>query len=104
LFAEFVAKLKNIDEGGSTLLDNSLILYTSYMADGGHGQSDYPALLAGRAQGTLRPGRQIDFQSRTPMSNLYVEMLQRMGVELEEFGESRTSRSAAYGGRLPGLV
>jgi len=104
LFAEFIAKLRSIDEGGSTLLDNSLILYTSYMADGGHGQSDYPALLAGNAQGTLRTGRQIDFQSRTPMSNLYLEMLHRMGVEVEEFGESRTSRSAAYNGRLPDLV
>lgn len=104
LFGEMIAKMKATDEGGSSLLDNSLMLYTSYMADGGHGQDDYPVLLAGRAQGTLRTGRQIDFQTRTPMSNLYVEMLRRMGLEIDEFGESRSSRHAAYGGRLPDLV
>jgi hypothetical protein len=104
LFARMLAKMKQIDEGGSTLLDNSVILYTSYMADGGHGRNDYPVLLAGRAQGTLRPGRQINFQDRTPMSNLYVEMLSRMGLKVDAFGESQTSKYAAYNGRLPDLV
>jgi hypothetical protein len=104
LFAEMIQKLQQVDEGGSTLLDNCMILYTSYMADGGHGQRDYPALLAGRAHGTLKTGRQVDFQSRTPMSNLYVEMLRRMGAEVDEFGESRSSRNAAYDGGLPDLV
>lgn len=104
LLAETIAKMKQIDEGGSTLLDNSMILYTSYMADGGHGRNDYPVLLIGKAQGTLRPGRQVDYEARTPMSNLYVEMLNRMGVPVDEFGESRTSRSARYDGRLIDLV
>ncbi len=104
LFAELLRKMKAIDEGGSSLLDNSMILYTSYMADGGHGRDDYPVLLAGRAQGTLAPGRHLAFPRRTPMSNLYVEMLDRMGVKVEAFGESRTSKHAAYDGRLPGLA
>ena len=104
LFAGMVRKMKAMDEGGSTLLDNTLLLYTSYMADGGHGRSDYPVLLAGNAQGTLKTGRQLSFQKQTPAANLYVEMLDRMGVKVEQFGNSQTAKQAAYNGRLPGLV
>jgi hypothetical protein len=104
LFAEMIRKMKAIDEGGSSLLDNSMILYTSYMADGGHGRDDYPVLLAGSAQGTIKPGRHLAFRKQTPMSNLYVEMLDRMGLKVEAFGESRSSKHAAFDGRLPGLA
>ena len=104
LFAECVRKMQAIDEGGSTLLDNTMLLYTSYMADGGHGTTDYPVMLIGNAQGTLKTGRQIDFPKKTPMANLYVEMLNRMHVKANEFGDSRTSKQAAFDGRLPGLV
>lgn len=103
LFAEMVRKMKDIDEGGSTLLDNSMILYTSYMADGGHGCNDYPVLLAGRAGGTLKPGRHVAYKKETPMANLYVEMLNRMGAKTEAFGVSRSSKRAGYEGRLPDL-
>jgi hypothetical protein len=104
LFAHMVERLRNIDEGGSSLLDNSMILYTSYMANGGHGTHDYPVLLAGRAGGTLKPGRHVAYQKDTPVANLYVEMLARMGDTRGEFGNSRTSPKAAYEGRLPELV
>lgn len=104
LFAEIVTKMESIDEGGSSLLDNSMLLYTSYMANGGHGQTDYPVLLAGKAGGSLKTGRQVDYKRGTPMANLYVEMLNRMGVATDEFGESRTSQHAQYDGRLPNLV
>jgi hypothetical protein len=104
LFAEMIQKMKQIDEGGSSLLDNSMILYTSYMADGGHGTRDYPVLLAGRCGGSLKPGRHIAYKAETPAANLYVEMLNRMGVKTDEFGNSRTAEKAAYDGRLPGLV
>lgn len=104
LFAEMVRKMKAIDEGGSTLLDNCAILYTSYMADGGHGTHDYPALLAGRAGGALKSGRHLAYRSRTPMSNLYVELLNMVGVKTDRFGDNLTAEHQAYGGRLPGLV
>jgi hypothetical protein len=103
LFAEMVRKMKAIDEGGSTLLDNTMLLYTSYMSNGGHGTSNYPCLMVGNAQGTLKTGRQLNFQKDTPVANLYLEMLTRMGVKTDEFGNSRTSKNAAYNGRLPGL-
>ena len=104
LFAEMVRKMKAIDEGGSSLLDNTLLLYTSYMADGGHGRSDCPALLVGKAGGTLKPGRQIDFPKKTPVANLYIEIMNRMGVPAERFGNSHTASGAAFDGKLPGLV
>jgi hypothetical protein len=61
-------------------------------------------LLAGNARKTLKTGRHLAFPKKTPMSNLYVEMLDRMGVKVDEFGESRTSKHAQFDGRLPGLA
>jgi hypothetical protein len=104
LFAEAIRKMKSIDEGAGTLLDNCMLLYTSYMADGGHGTHDYPILLAGKAGGTLKTGRQISFPKGTPVSNLYIEMLERMGAKVESFGESHTAKTQRFNGRLPGLV
>ena len=103
LFAEAVGKMAAIDEGGSSLLDNTMLLYTSYMADGGHGRRDYPVLLAGKAGGRLKTGRHVAFPDRTPVANLYVEMLARMGVRADGFGDSKTAKHQAFGGRLPGL-
>jgi hypothetical protein len=102
-FAEAVAKLRAIDEGGSSLLDNTVLLYTSYMSDGGHGRNNYPVVLAGRAGGTLNPGRHLSYQKDTPVANLYLEILSRLGDTRGEFGNSRTSPKAAYDGRLPDL-
>jgi hypothetical protein len=104
LFAEAIQKMKSIDEGTGSLLDNSLIMYTSYMADGGHGTEDYPILLAGKACGTLKTGRQLSFPKHTPVANLYIEILDRMGAKVETFGESHTSKHQRFNGRLPGLV
>lgn len=104
VFAEMVRKMKGIDEGGSSLLDNCLLMYTSYMADGGHGTRDYPILLAGKAGGSLKTGRHLAYKAETPVANLYVEILDRMGVRVKEFGDSRTSKMAGYDGRLPGLI
>lgn len=104
LFAEMVRKMKSIDDGGVSLLDNSMLLYTSYMADGGHGRKDYPAVLVGKAAGTVRTGRHIAFEKDTPVANLYLEMANRMGANLTEFGESKSSPKARYDGKLPGLA
>ena len=103
-FAEAVRKMKAIDEGGSSLLDNTMMLYTSYMADGGHGRSNYPVLLAGNAGGTLKTGRHIAYEKDTPMANLYVELLERLGDTTGVFGNSQTSPKARYNGRLPDLA
>jgi hypothetical protein len=103
-FSEMVRKLRDVDECGEPLLNHCMLLYTSYMADGGHSREDYPVLLAGKANGTLQTGRHIAYQKDTPVANLYLEMMHRMGVEKARFGESHTSKKAAYDGRLPGLI
>lgn len=87
-FAKVLSKMRAIDEAGSSLLDNSMVMYTSYMANGGHGTKDYPLLLAGRGKGSLRPGRHVACPMDTPVANLYLEMLDRMGDRRESFGGS----------------
>jgi hypothetical protein len=87
-FAKVLAKMRAIDEAGSSLLDNTMLLYTSYMADGGHGTHDYPVLIAGRGKGTIKPGRHVAAPMDTPVANLYLEMLDRMGDRRESFGGS----------------
>jgi len=103
-FARMVDKMAAVDEGGTSLLDNTLLLFTSYMADGGHHRQDYPVMLVGNAQNSLKTGRHVAYPQGTPMSNLFIEMLDRVGVNVGEFGESKTSPGAAFGGRLPDLV
>lgn len=104
LFAETVAKMKAIDEGGHSLLSNCLVLYTSYMSHGNHGTIDYPVALVGNAQGTLKPGRHLAFPRKTPVANLFNEMLERVGSKEKGFGDSWTSPNSIHNGRLPGLV
>jgi len=88
-FASFLEKLKSIREGEGTLLDNSMIVYGSGISDGdAHAHHDLPVILAGAAAGKLSPGRHVRYPKDTPMSNLYLSMLERMGVREERFGDS----------------
>jgi len=88
-FAYFLEKLKAIREGEGTLLDNSMIVYGSAIADGNaHNHDNLPVLLAGGGGGTIRPGRHVRYAKETPMANLYVSMLERMGAPTERFGDS----------------
>ncbi len=105
LFAQMVRKMKSIDEGGSSLLDNTMLLYTSYMADGGHGRDSYPVVLVGNARNTLKTGQHLHFPDKAPVSNLYAEMLTRIGAKAATFGDSETSKFAgSLNSRLPGLA
>jgi hypothetical protein len=92
-FAYLVKRLKEIDEGGSTLLDNSLLLFCSNLFDGDAHQSDeMPMLLAGHAGGSLRTGRVLDYRDRGDENrracSLYLSLMDRMGVELPRFGDA----------------
>ncbi|MGH9822630.1 MAG: DUF1552 domain-containing protein [Blastocatellia bacterium] len=89
LFAHFVAKMKSTQDGDATLLDRSMLVYGSGLSDGNrHKHEDLPILLAGRGAGTLKSGRHLVFQEQTPITNLYLSMLDRMGVEPERLGDS----------------
>lgn len=88
-FAYLLNKLRSIREGERTLLDNSMILFGSSMSDGNrHDPSNLPILLAGRAGGKVESGRHIAAPKKTPLCNLYVSMLDRMGSPVESFGDS----------------
>ncbi len=94
--AQWVTKLKSIDESDSTLLDNSMIIYGAGLSDGNrHTHHDLPVLMIGSGGGTIKTGRRVTYRKETPISNLYLSMMDRMGVEVEHFGDST--------GRLDGL-
>jgi len=95
-FAYFVKKLKGIPEGEATLLDNCMIVYGSGLGDGNrHNHDDLPVVMAGNAGGTIRTGRHVRYDKETPMANLYLSMLERMGASIERLGDST--------GKLAGL-
>ena len=88
-FGYFLDKMKAVKEGDSTLLDNSMIVFGGGIGDGNrHNHDNLPILLAGRAGGTLTPGKRLVLPGETPMTNLYLSMLDRMGVPAEKVGDS----------------
>lgn len=90
-FAYAVEKFASMREGDGTLLDHSMLCYTSGMSNGNrHSRENLPVVLAGRAGGTLSTGRVVDYawKKATPLSNLYVEMLTRLGIPTTKFGDS----------------
>ena len=90
LFAYFLSKLDALKEGNSTLLDHSLIMYGSNLSvPTSHSQRDLPILLAGGAAGRVAGGRYIAYRGdETPLTNLYLTMLEKVGVPTEKLGDS----------------
>jgi len=94
--AYFVEKLKSIKEGDGTLLDNCMIVYGSGIGDGNrHNHDNLPVLLAGKGGGTIQTGRHVRYERETPMNNLFLSMLDRVGAPIERLGDST--------GRLPDI-
>jgi hypothetical protein len=88
-FAYLVGKLKGVKEAGGTLLDHSLIMYGSGIADGNaHEHGNLPVILMGKGHGALQSGRHVRFEKDTPLCNLYLWMLHRLGVRADKFGDS----------------
>lgn len=89
VYAELLQKLASVPEGEGNLLQHSMVLMGCGMSDGNaHDPRNLPILLGGRAHGTLTPGRHLASPMDTPLSNLYVGMLRRMGVPCDQFGDS----------------
>ncbi len=86
----FMTKLKSIKEGDGNLLSNSMIVYGGGISDPDrHDHSHLPVILAGQGRGTLNPGSHVALQgSETPMTNLYLALLDRMGAPAERVGDS----------------
>jgi hypothetical protein len=89
--AYLVRRLDNIQEGERTLLDNSMILFCSSMLTGMHDATQLPVVVLGQGGGKLQTGRVLDYLG-TPnrkMASMYLSLMAKMGVNLENFGDSK---------------
>jgi len=88
-FGYFLGKLKAMREGSGSVLDNSMIVCGSGIADGNaHAHHELPVILAGGGGGTLQPGRHVRYEKDTPMTNLYMSLFEKMGVKADRMGDS----------------
>jgi hypothetical protein len=89
LFGGFLEKLRSTPEGDGTLLEHSLFLYGAGLSNPNlHAHYDLPLVLVGSAAGKLRGGRHIVYKQETPMTNLLLSMLDKVGVRSEKLGDS----------------
>ncbi len=87
--ASFLSKLQNAKDGDGTLLDHSLVMYGSSLSDGNrHDHLDLPTILAGGGAGRVHGGRHVRYKKGTPMTNLFLSMLDIAGVQPEKIGDS----------------
>ena len=88
-YAYILDRLRSIKEGDGTLLDNCMLVYGAGLADGDrHEHQNLPLVMAGRGGGTISTGRHVRYSSETPMCNLLVSMLDRVGAPVSQFGDS----------------
>ncbi|HEY8461948.1 MAG TPA: DUF1552 domain-containing protein, partial [Blastocatellia bacterium] len=92
-FAYLVERLKTIDEGGSSLLGNSILMFASSLFDGdAHSADQLPIVLAGKAGGALRTGRILDYLDKGDDNrracSLFLSLADLMGVKLDRFGDT----------------
>jgi hypothetical protein len=89
MFAYLLEKLQSTPDGDGSLLDNIVIVYGAGMSDGNlHLHTDLPVLLAGGGAGKLKGGRHLQYPKGTPMTNLYLTMLDMVGVPMDSVGDS----------------
>jgi hypothetical protein len=92
-FADLLQTFRNVTETGGTLLDHTQVLYGSCLGNANsHSNQNLPLILAG---GGFKHGQHLSFnaQSNTPLSNLFVSMLQGLGIEGDKFSSSTGSLS-----------
>lgn len=88
-FAWFLDRLRSLPEGEGSLLDHAMVLYGGCISEGNqHLHSNLPLVLAGRGGGSLHPGKRRVASDPTPMCNLHLALAQRMGLQLDQFGDS----------------
>ncbi len=89
LFAYYLEKLKATPDGDGSLLDHMTILYGTALSDSNtHSTENLPVLLVGGGAGQLKGGRHIKYPETTPMANMHVTLMDKLGVPVEHFGES----------------
>ena len=89
LFAYFLKKLQATPEGDGTLLDNTLCLYGSGMGNPNkHDHTNLPTIIAGGSAAGMKGGRHIRYKEVTPLANIHLALLDKVGVDLERFADS----------------
>ncbi len=89
LFAGFLEKLRSTPDGDGSLLDHTMIVYGAGMSDSNaHDPKNLPILLAGGGAGQLKSGRHVRFAKDTPLANLHVTLLDKLGVHVDKLGDS----------------
>ena len=89
MLAYFLEKLRSTPDGDGSLLDHSMVVYGSAISDGNlHLHDNLPVLVAGGGSGQLKGGRHIRYPNETPTTNLYLTLLDKLGMPLEKFGDS----------------
>ncbi|MCE9557811.1 MAG: DUF1552 domain-containing protein [Armatimonadetes bacterium] len=95
--AYILKRMDEIKEPTGTLLDNTVLVYGGGIGDGNrHNHDDLPILLAGRGGGTIQTGKHMVYQSQTPLNNLYLALLDRMGIPVETLGDSTGKLSPLF--------
>ncbi len=90
LFAYYLEKLKATPDGDGSLLDHSMILYGSGMSNSDiHDHTDLPVLVAGGGAGKIKGGRHIRYDKPTPLANLHLTLLEKVGVRMDRFADSK---------------
>ena len=88
-FAYLLGKLRAAQDENGSLLDHAMVVYGSSLSDSNaHTHDDLPTLLAGGGGGTLRGGRHLRYPDGTPMTNLFLTLLDRLGVHRDRIGDS----------------
>jgi hypothetical protein len=89
LYQYFLEKMRSVPDGDGSLLDRSLLVYGSPLSDGNmHLYRDLPLLLVAGAATGIAGNRHVRYPDDTPMANLYLTLLDRLGVDIERFGDS----------------
>ena len=89
LFAYFLERMRSTRDGDGSLLDHSIIVYGAGMSDGNaHDPKNLPVLLLGGGCGTLKSGRHIRYPKGTPLANLHIALMSKLGVHLDNIGDS----------------
>jgi hypothetical protein len=89
VLAYLIEKLKNTNDGDGSLLDHSLVIYGSPMGDSNlHNHKRVPMILLGHANGQLKGNNHVMAEDGTPAANMYLTLLQKLGIDSETFGDS----------------
>ena len=89
LFAYYLEKLRSTPDGSGTLLDHSVVLYGSGMGNPNvHDHVNLPIVVAGGGAGRMKGGRHITYAEPTPLANLHLTLLEKVGVRLDKFADS----------------